>query len=56
MNFLSSILSGIGSSVLGDQIQQAENYALAAYSILAGELLIVILLLVAILVWGVAIG
>ena len=56
MNFLSSIFSGAGSAVFGDAVNSAENYATAAFSIIAGELLILILLVIAILVWGVAIG
>lgn len=56
VNFLSSIFSGIGSAAFGDAINTAENYTLAAFSIIAGELLIIILLIAAIMFWGVAIG
>lgn len=56
MGFLASIFTGVGSAAFGDAITNAENYAITAYSILAGELLIILLLLAAILVWGVALA
>lgn len=55
MNFLASIFQGIGSSITGD-LSTVENYALDAFYILAGELLVILLLLGAILLYGIAVA
>jgi hypothetical protein len=54
LNILANIFSGIGQGIVGD-LSTVENYALDAFYVLAGELLLVILLLGAILIWGVAV-
>lgn len=56
MNFLTSILGGAGASLIGQDISQITDYAEIGYAIIAGELLIVIILLGAILLWGVAVA
>lgn len=56
MNFLTQIFGGAGAALIGSDINQITDYAEIAYGIIAGELLIVILLLGAILLWGVAVA
>jgi hypothetical protein len=51
VNFLSQVFSGIGQSFIG----QAEDAATSAFYVLAGELALVIVLLLGILLWGVAV-
>lgn len=55
MNFLAQIFSGIGSGVLGQDLSQITDTAELAYFVIAGELLLVVLLLGAIL-WGIAVA
>lgn len=54
MNVLTQIFSGIGTALTGD-LSTVENYALDAFYILAGELLVIVVLLGGILLWGVAV-
>lgn len=56
MNFLTQIFGGAGAALIGTDIEQVTNYAEIAYGIIAGELLIIILLLAAVLIWGVAVA
>lgn len=51
MNFLSQVFSGIGQSFIG----QAEDAATTAFYTIAGELAVVIILLLGILLYGVAV-
>lgn len=55
MNFLTGIFSGIGQSITGD-LSSVENYALDAFYVIAGLLLILVVLTAAILLWGIAVA
>jgi hypothetical protein len=55
MNFLTQIFGGAGAAVIGADINQITDYATIAYAIIAGELLVILLLLAAILLWGIAV-
>lgn len=56
MNFLTSIFGGAGAALIGTDINQITDYAEIGYAIIAGELLILILLLGAVLLWGIALA
>lgn len=56
MNFFTQILGSAGGALIGQDISQITDYAEIAYAIIAGELLIIILLLAGILLWGVAVA
>lgn len=55
MNVLTGFLSGVGQSITGD-LSSVENYALEAFYIVAGLLLIQVVLTAAILLYGIAVA
>jgi len=54
MSFLSDVLGGIGGTVIAGEAQQAADAATQAFYVIAGELFVIAILLVAILfrVWN----
>lgn len=55
MNFLTSILGGAGAGLIGADISQITDYAEIGYAVIAGELLIITILLLLIFAYGIAV-
>ena len=55
MNFLTQILGGAGAGLIGADISQITDYAEIGYAVIAGELLIITILLLLIFAYGIAV-